>query len=208
MTRLLVKQRPKPRTLEEAVDKATEINDPIDNVAQGMENIGQAFVTAPDSYVVPASGTTGNMAIIPGVGSAEVAEEAKLAFFTNSRGVYNKYTGLWEAQKGRAWNAHMWAPLAWKRTAPAPEPTATKRTIVTKTDKNAKVNMAMAVEDDDEQETEDDDTGVAPTPPPAKKARTTARRPMAATRQVKGIEAPRPAAEAKSMIRRFNENRC
>ncbi|KAE9038086.1 hypothetical protein PR001_g8116 [Phytophthora rubi] len=49
-TRLLIKQRPKPETLEEAVDKATEINDPIDNVAQGMENIGQAFVTAPEVW--------------------------------------------------------------------------------------------------------------------------------------------------------------
>ncbi|EGZ17428.1 hypothetical protein PHYSODRAFT_331403 [Phytophthora sojae] len=59
------------------VDKATEINDPIDNVAQGMENIGQAFVTAPDTYVVPANGTTGHMALIPGVGSTDVAEEKK-----------------------------------------------------------------------------------------------------------------------------------
>ncbi|GMF28778.1 unnamed protein product [Phytophthora fragariaefolia] len=98
-TRLLVMQKPRPSTLEEAVDKATEINDLFDNVEQGMENIGQAFVTAPDAYVVPASGTTGHMAIIPGVGSTDVAEDEKLTLFTNSRGVYNNYTGLWEAPK-------------------------------------------------------------------------------------------------------------
>ncbi|EGZ18339.1 hypothetical protein PHYSODRAFT_559252 [Phytophthora sojae] len=110
-TIVLVKQRPNPTTLEEAVDKATEISDPIDNVAQGMENIGQAFVTAPDTYVVPVNGTTGQMALIPGVGSTNMAEEEKLACFTNSRGVYNKYLGLWEAPKGRVWNGHMWAPV-------------------------------------------------------------------------------------------------
>jgi hypothetical protein len=33
-TKKLVKQHPAPRTLEDAVDKATEIDDPMDNVAQ------------------------------------------------------------------------------------------------------------------------------------------------------------------------------
>ncbi|OWY97965.1 hypothetical protein PHMEG_00031385, partial [Phytophthora megakarya] len=51
-TRQLVKQRPRPKTLEEAVDKATEIDDPIDNVARGMLNIGQAWTTAPNPYMV------------------------------------------------------------------------------------------------------------------------------------------------------------
>lgn len=40
-TRKLVKQDPKLRTLEEGVDKATEIDDPLDHVAQGMINIDQ-----------------------------------------------------------------------------------------------------------------------------------------------------------------------
>ncbi|GMF26382.1 unnamed protein product [Phytophthora fragariaefolia] len=65
-TRLLVKRRPKPRTLEVTVGKATAINDPIVNVVQGMEYIGQAFVTI---------GTTGQIASIPGVVSTDVAEE-------------------------------------------------------------------------------------------------------------------------------------
>ncbi|KAI9990389.1 hypothetical protein PInf_021356 [Phytophthora infestans] len=36
---MLVKQEPVPTTLEQAVDKATAIDDPIDNVARGMVNI-------------------------------------------------------------------------------------------------------------------------------------------------------------------------
>ncbi|KAE8988717.1 hypothetical protein PR001_g21965 [Phytophthora rubi] len=66
-TKKLVKQSPKPRTLEEAVDKATEIDDPMDNVAQGMINIGQAWATAPSRYVIPMSGATGETNVIPGI---------------------------------------------------------------------------------------------------------------------------------------------
>ncbi|KAE9338661.1 hypothetical protein PR003_g11396 [Phytophthora rubi] len=109
-TRLLVKQRPKPETLEEAVDKATEINDPIDN----------------------------------------------LACFTNSRGVYNKYLGLWEAPKRRVWNGHMWAPLPRKRSATTAAPTVTRRVTTARSDKVAKVNMAVAAQDDSEEEVDDD----------------------------------------------------
>lgn len=66
-TRQLVKQAPRPRTLKEAVDKATEIDDPIDNVARGMLNIDQAWATAPNPYMVPMSGTTGPLMAIPGI---------------------------------------------------------------------------------------------------------------------------------------------
>ncbi|ETL48876.1 hypothetical protein L916_01559 [Phytophthora nicotianae] len=54
-TRQLVKQRPKPKTLEEAVDKATEIDDSMDNVAQGMQNTRQSFPTAQTSHVSQAA---------------------------------------------------------------------------------------------------------------------------------------------------------
>ncbi|GMF42572.1 unnamed protein product [Phytophthora fragariaefolia] len=166
-TRLLVKQRPKPTTLEEAVEKATEINDPIDNVAQGMENIGQAFVTAPDSYIVPASGTTGHMALIPGV-----------------------------APKGRVWNGHLWAPLARKRAASTAVPTMAKRTVTTKTDRKAKVNMATG-RDDHEEESEDDQAAGAPySPPPAKKSKLTVRHSKATVRQAKGTSTARTQREA------------
>ncbi|GMF38491.1 unnamed protein product [Phytophthora fragariaefolia] len=43
-------------------------NDPIDNVAQGMMNIGQAWATVPNAFAMPMSGTTGSVAIVPGVG--------------------------------------------------------------------------------------------------------------------------------------------
>ncbi|KAE9006194.1 hypothetical protein PF005_g12877 [Phytophthora fragariae] len=39
-TKKPVKQSPKWRTLEEAADKATELDDSMGNVAQGMINIG------------------------------------------------------------------------------------------------------------------------------------------------------------------------
>ncbi|OWZ10182.1 hypothetical protein PHMEG_00017009 [Phytophthora megakarya] len=42
-TQKLVRQEPKPQTLEDAVKKATDIDDPMDNVAIGMINIGQAY---------------------------------------------------------------------------------------------------------------------------------------------------------------------
>ncbi|GMF51199.1 unnamed protein product [Phytophthora fragariaefolia] len=193
-TRLLVKQRPRSTTLEEAVDKATEINDPIDNVAQGMENIGQAFVSAPDSYIVPASGTTGHMALIPGVGSTYMAEEEKLACFTNSRGVYNKYTGIWEVRR---------------------------------TDKKARVNMAVVGEDAYDRESEDDQAAEAPyTPPPAKKPKPTDQQDvtmavvrLAVTAHMNGelavrdeeraeryVSTVRPAMAALRYVHRLNDN--
>jgi hypothetical protein len=93
-TRMLVKQDPVPTTLEQAVDKATAIDDSIDNVAQGMMDIGQAWATAPNAYAVPMSGTMGSVAIVPGVGvgagptseslMAQMGTESQeVAFFTN-----------------------------------------------------------------------------------------------------------------------------
>ncbi|KAE9057229.1 hypothetical protein PF007_g31715 [Phytophthora fragariae] len=153
---------------------------PIDNVAQGMENIGQAFVTDPDTYVVPANGTTGHMAFISGVGSTNVAEQEKLECFTNSRGVYNRYLGLWEAPKGRGRNGHVWALLQRKRSATTVAPTVTKRVSTTNPDKGAKVNIAVAAQDDSE---EDGATMEAVhAPPPPKKPKLAARRPKAVTR--------------------------
>uniref|UniRef100_H3H6E0 Peptidase A2 domain-containing protein n=1 Tax=Phytophthora ramorum TaxID=164328 RepID=H3H6E0_PHYRM len=102
-TRQLVKQTPKPQTLEQAVDKATEIDDPIDNVAQGMQNIGQAWATAPNPYLISMNGTTGQTMMLPGVGSSlsDMVESSALAggveiedmaHFTNPQGVWNKYS--------------------------------------------------------------------------------------------------------------------
>ncbi|ETO58988.1 hypothetical protein F444_22634, partial [Phytophthora nicotianae P1976] len=74
-TKKLVKQRPKPRTLEEAVDKANEIDDSMDNVALGMMNIGQPWATAPSPYLVPVDGTTGQTLVIPGIGGTGLSTE-------------------------------------------------------------------------------------------------------------------------------------
>ncbi|EGZ04816.1 hypothetical protein PHYSODRAFT_398273, partial [Phytophthora sojae] len=118
-TRKLVKQAPRPKTLEEAVDKATEIDDPVDNVAQGMMNIGLQWATAPQPYLIPMMGTSGQT--IPGIGGmglpAEMlgnAHETKgvmtrkemehVALFTNPQGVYNKATGTWDPPPGHVWN--------------------------------------------------------------------------------------------------------
>ncbi|GMF52611.1 unnamed protein product [Phytophthora fragariaefolia] len=162
----------------------------------------------PDSYVVPACGTTGHMAIIPGVGSAEVREEEKLAFFTNSRGIYNKYTGLWEAPKGRTSNGHMWAPTARKRMAPTTAVTTMKRPMASRTEKKAKVSRAVATNDYVRQSDDDEEAGVAPTPPPAKKTKSTTRRAKAVTRQVKGVEAPRMTGGTAQVDRRYGEPKC
>ncbi|OWZ16805.1 hypothetical protein PHMEG_0009349 [Phytophthora megakarya] len=66
-TKYLVQQRPVPRILEEAVEKATDIDDLMDNVLQGMVNIGQPWTSAPSRYIVLMTGTTGQMNMIPGV---------------------------------------------------------------------------------------------------------------------------------------------
>ncbi|GMF41781.1 unnamed protein product [Phytophthora fragariaefolia] len=114
-----VRQEPRPKTLEEAVDKATEIDDPMDNVAQGMMNIGLPWATAPRPYLIPMVGTTGQP--IPGIGDmglpAGMLNNASandgtttrndmkhVALFTNPQGVYNKATGTWDPPPGHLWN--------------------------------------------------------------------------------------------------------
>lgn len=63
----LVQQRPKPKTLEESVDKATEIDDHMDNVAQGMAKNGQSWAVAPSHRLMTMTDTTGLMCVIPGI---------------------------------------------------------------------------------------------------------------------------------------------
>ncbi|KAE8969171.1 hypothetical protein PR001_g24076 [Phytophthora rubi] len=171
-----------------------------------MENIGQAFITTPETYVVPANGTTGHVALIP---STDVAEEEKLACFTNSRCVHNKYLGLWEAPKGRVWNGHMWAPVPRKRTAPAAAPTAAKRMATAKVVHTAKVNMAVAAGNDYDEESNDGEEADAPhVPPPPKKAKFAARRSKAATRQVTAMEASGKSTVVAPPPGRFGESKC
>ncbi|KAG2837943.1 hypothetical protein PC116_g7692 [Phytophthora cactorum] len=116
-TQKLVKQGKEPRTLEEAVDCPTEIDDPMDNVAQGMRNTGQPWATAPSPYLVPMAGMTGQTAVIPGIGGpglpADVMALATggtttaeplqntIALFTNPQGVWNPYSATWDVPAGR-----------------------------------------------------------------------------------------------------------
>ncbi|OWZ11769.1 hypothetical protein PHMEG_00015162 [Phytophthora megakarya] len=195
-TRALVKQhRPKIRILEEAVEKATEISDPIYNVSQAMENIGQAFVTAPESYMVAVNGTTGQMAMIPGIAGAVLSEEEKIALLTNPRGVYNKFTSLYEEPKGRKRNGSVWDPSAKKRAAPPATAPAVRRLLAVKAaETKAKVNMVASAEEAYEGGITADDSeanGEAAVAyiQPVKKQKVAVGRQRAATRQVKCVEA-------------------
>ncbi|OWZ04037.1 hypothetical protein PHMEG_00024138 [Phytophthora megakarya] len=136
-TRKLVLQRQKPKTLEKAVEKATKIDDPYENVAQGMVNIGQQWTTAPTSYLIPVAGSMGQTAVIPGIGSMALPmdltnnvttsvtveqDTGAVALFTNPQGVWNNYSGTWKKPPGRAWNGKYWEEAKKKgpkRKAPA-----------------------------------------------------------------------------------------
>ncbi|KAK1939279.1 hypothetical protein P3T76_008663 [Phytophthora citrophthora] len=128
-TRQLVKQPPAPQTLEEAVDKATELSDPMDNVARGMRAIGQPFPPAPGAQLMQVNGPNGATVLIPGVGGIAIpegaavgttedahegqrlqTEEEQLALFTNPQGVYNRLTGVNQPIPGREWTGRQWEP--------------------------------------------------------------------------------------------------
>ncbi|GMF88832.1 unnamed protein product [Phytophthora fragariaefolia] len=133
-TKKLVKQPPKPKTLEQAVAKATKIDDPMDNLTQGMINIGQAWATAPTRYIISMSGTMWNTNVIPGIsgtglptelmggtsGESTVRSEAEqVALFSNPQGVYNSYSGTWDPPPGRVWNGKFWCEPRKTRKATA-----------------------------------------------------------------------------------------
>jgi len=153
-TKKLVRQSPKPRNLEDAVDKATEIDDPMDNVAQGMMNVGLPWATAPNPYVVAMAGTTGQTMVIPGIGGtglpaevtgavsdldvgvAPTAEAGQLALFTNPQGIYNVFSGTWDTPPGYTWNGKYWVrmkPGERKRDAVGPGSRAESRKPAGKT---------------------------------------------------------------------------
>ncbi|KAE8964045.1 hypothetical protein PF011_g28812 [Phytophthora fragariae] len=151
-TRKLVRQGPKPKTLEEAVDKATEIDDPMDNGAQGMLNVGLPWATAPRSYLIPMTGTMGQTMVIPGIGGpglptdmtsttgvqGDVSEARNdmehAALFTNPQGVYNAVTGTWDPPPGHRWNGKYWyEPKKTERKRAAAASPASGRTVVKKT---------------------------------------------------------------------------
>ncbi|GMF48303.1 unnamed protein product [Phytophthora fragariaefolia] len=91
----------------------------MENVAQGMSNIGQPWATAPSRHVVPMEGTMGPTTIIPGISSAiptnrtdggvaTRSEVEHVAMFTNPQGIYNKFSGKWDKPPGHRWNGKYW----------------------------------------------------------------------------------------------------
>lgn len=109
--------------MEEAVDRATEIDDPMDNVAQGMVNIGQSWATPPSRYIIPMGGTLGQTGVIPGIsdtglvafahtssenGASATSDMQPVALFTILQGVYNTYPGTWDPPPGHVWNGKYW----------------------------------------------------------------------------------------------------
>ncbi|KAG2779286.1 hypothetical protein PC129_g21359 [Phytophthora cactorum] len=114
-TKKLIQPDPKPRALEEAVDKATEIDDPMDNVVLGLVNIGQP-------WVIPMDGTAGQTNVLSGISGAGLAMVLAsstdrgttahggqtVALFTNPQGVYNAYSGTWDPAPGHVWNGKYW----------------------------------------------------------------------------------------------------
>ncbi|OWY96698.1 hypothetical protein PHMEG_00032970 [Phytophthora megakarya] len=112
MTKQLVKQDPRPTTLEAAVRKANDVDDPMENVALGMMNVGLPWATALSPYVIPMAGTTGQTMIIPGIGNTglpagmhyhgsenttvQKSDVEHVTLFTNPQGVYNVYSGTWD----------------------------------------------------------------------------------------------------------------
>ncbi|KAF1793565.1 hypothetical protein GQ600_19115 [Phytophthora cactorum] len=114
-TKKLIQPDPKPRALEEAVDKATEIDDPMDNVALGLVNIGQP-------WVIPMDGTAGQTNVLSGISGAGLAMVLAsstdrgttahggqtVALFTNPQGVYNAYSDTWDPAPGHVWNGKYW----------------------------------------------------------------------------------------------------
>lgn len=206
-TRQLVRLHPKPKRLEDAVDKATKIDDPMGNVAQGMQNIGQPWATAPNSYFIPMEGTTGQLMIAPGVGGARADDaraatmadnEMDLAFFTNPQGVWNKFTGTWDVPGGRVWNGRYWARTS-KKQKQRPEESRDSRhgkRAVSKLEKKAKVMMAKKTDSSSSEESD------APPPPPKRKKH------KAVVRQTKPVES-KPEAPEQPVDKRPSEiNRC
>ncbi|KAK1941523.1 hypothetical protein P3T76_007389 [Phytophthora citrophthora] len=72
VTRQLVKQPPVPRTLEQAVRKARDLNDPLETVAPRMQNLGQTDMNGPAA--VPIQLTDANQAtmVVPGIGGIKL----------------------------------------------------------------------------------------------------------------------------------------
>ncbi|OWZ03689.1 LOW QUALITY PROTEIN: hypothetical protein PHMEG_00024533 [Phytophthora megakarya] len=136
-TRQLVRMKPTPKTLEEAVAKTNRIDDPSDNVAQGIRNVGHCTSGA------TGNGTTGQTVVIPGVGdislptelteavvnstAAEPPNKEAVTVFTNQQGIWNDYAGIYERPPGQKWNGRFWEQIAATRKARRRSPSTPSR---------------------------------------------------------------------------------
>lgn len=160
--RALIKMPPEPKTLEDAVDKALEVDDRDENVALGLAEIGHPWPQelAPqmmrtteygeDAVVVPGVGSTSLLhGRTPGGGARGDADGEGVALFTNPRGVYIETTDMWEAPRGRVWNGQAWVTPARRTVKKTPEP---DKMSSKKAKQKAKALhlQAAALEDEDE----------------------------------------------------------
>ncbi|OWZ09386.1 LOW QUALITY PROTEIN: hypothetical protein PHMEG_00017921 [Phytophthora megakarya] len=144
--------------------------------------------------ILSVSGTTGHIAMIPGVGRAVITEEENLALFTNPRGIYNTFLGLYEAPRGRTWNGTIWAPPSRKHPAPAAAATPVSKIIAAANVAGKKARLMMVVATDDAfPEIDDDSETAVPYAHRDKKQNLVS----AATRQAKAVEAPREKLDQK-----------
>ncbi|KAE9244115.1 hypothetical protein PF004_g5812 [Phytophthora fragariae] len=172
-TRLLVRDKKRPKTLEEAAELAAKIDDSQDNVAQGVQHIGQPWPTTPNPYGIPVEGQT---MMIPGVGLMKVpaeadTDEANLVGFTNPTGVWNDCTGTFHTPAGRVWNGKYWAEVSkWKSVAAKREHDKSKSKLKVKHRVKRDIPTSSGEESD------------APVQPPPKKKRKAAVKQAAANK--------------------------
>ncbi|OWZ09155.1 hypothetical protein PHMEG_00018186 [Phytophthora megakarya] len=86
------------------------------------------------------AGTAGQTAVIPGIGTVNMSTELRsdmlgqltpqtdmgpLALFTNPKGLYNEFTGIWVKPPGRTWNSMFWEEQKKKKPVKASPVVAT-----------------------------------------------------------------------------------
>ncbi|KAK1928917.1 hypothetical protein P3T76_015557 [Phytophthora citrophthora] len=216
-TRQLIRES-KPKTLDKAVDKATEVDDPFDNVAQGIKNIGQEWITAQMTYPIAVGAASGHAMVVPGVGVRDSAIEMTLttptdpdwAIFSNPQGVWNKFTGIWDIPEGRVWNGRYWdvRPTRKRTAKPTAEKPAKKTAMAPKAEKKAiaKVKMVKAEDSEDDEVSEDKLVNAAPATRPTKRQK--AKRTKATTRTTRGAEQPRQQSESQPAVRPIGQISC
>lgn len=188
--RQLVKQPPVPVTLEEAVEKAVEIDDPMDYLI-GTQHVNQS------SHSLQPSGDGSRMVIIPGVGTLaiptdgteNVTEDAKTttntssapAICTNQQGVYNWPAGVYEFPPGQKWNGRFWATPGNPGKKKAEKKKATLKVKSEGTPKMKKTSKRATTESSSEDDTKE---------PSVKRHKAANSSKMAATKLISSEERP------------------